>query len=93
MTVAVRSEVCPHCGVSLIGEPIPDRYRHHNTPDSPYFDPMEPTHDEQVATSGRCFCLPYGGATHFRREIAREDRDLDAGVEFICPDCGGRWSR
>lgn len=85
--------ICPHCRADLTGDPIPQRYRHHNTLDSPYFDPKEPTHDDQVARSGRCFCLPYGEATHYGREMAVVDPRLDRAVEFVCPDCAGRWPR
>ncbi len=33
----------------------------------------------------------YGGATHFRREVALYSREKDRTVGFQCPDCGGRW--
>ena len=35
----------------------------------------------------------YGDSTHFKREIAIYDRDLDMTVEWKCPDCGHRWPR
>lgn len=97
MTVA--AELCPHCGADLTGDPIPDRYRHHNVPGEPYFNPNEPTHGEQVSSSlkdglgERCFCLPWGDATHFSRKISVYDEWLDRTVEWVCPDCGGRWPR
>ncbi len=33
----------------------------------------------------------FNHTTHFRREIAIYDRDLDRTVAWQCPDCGGRW--
>ncbi|WP_079913006.1 hypothetical protein [Paenibacillus sp. 32352] len=33
------------------------------------------------------------GATHFSRKIAYYDEVLDRTTAFICPDCGGQWSR
>jgi hypothetical protein len=74
---------CPHCGTSLIGDPIPAEHREH-----------KPDHDEQVARSGRCFCLPYGDATHFRRVMGHEVRGIYDGVLYwSCPDCRLAWPR
>lgn len=92
---------CPHCGVSLIGDPIPEKYLHHNIPGDPYYNPNEPTCDEQKASwaqrhpgEDRCFCLPYGNITHFGRAIMVEIRGVyDGGLFYQCPDCGGRWHR
>jgi len=94
-------EVCPLCGANLIGDPVPEKYRHHNIPGDPYYNPNEHTHDEQVARSieyglgERCFCLPYGEeTTHFSRVIGIEDPTVyDGVIEWMCPDCGGRWPR
>lgn len=35
----------------------------------------------------------YGGDTHFRRVVARVDRDLDRVVAWICPDCHFEFER
>lgn len=87
------ADFCPHCGVSLVGDEIPDQYRHHNVPGEPYYNPNEPTHDEQVARYGHCFCLPWGEAIRWSRKIGLEDPVADRVVEWLCPDCGGRWPR
>lgn len=73
---------CPHCGVSLQGDPIPEEYLQHRE-------------DCDKAEKGRCFCLPYGdGKTHFRREIGVEIQGVYDGMLFyVCPDCGGAWHR
>lgn len=75
-----KPEHCPHCGVSLLGEPIPADRR--VTP-------------EQWASPDPAvrFSRPYApDQTHFRREIGYEDRDVYDGVLFwFCPDCGHAW--
>jgi len=35
----------------------------------------------------------YGDKTHFSRRIGISDPRLDRIVEWLCPDCGGRWNR
>jgi predicted RNA-binding Zn-ribbon protein involved in translation (DUF1610 family) len=59
-------DTCPHCGSSLIGDPIP----------------------AELVAAGH-----YGDSTHWRREIGIVDPDRDRVVEWVCPDCGGRWDR
>lgn len=85
--MAERYDSCPECSASFIGDPIPE-YPHHDDC------------DQQVARSmvmglgPRCFCKPYGDATHFRREIGHEVRGVYDGVLFwSCPDCGHAWPR
>ena len=56
------TDTCPHCGVSLIGDPIPENMREYYSP-------------------------PY----HWRRELGQYDTELDRVVEWMCPDCKGRW--
>lgn len=76
-------DACPHCGTSLQGAPVPDEHRQH-----------KPDHDEQVARYGRCYCLPYGDATHFRREVGIQVSGVYDGVLYwSCPDCGLAWPR
>ena len=55
---------CPACGVSWVGDPIPEAVREH-----------------------------YGGATHYRREIAVYSLDLDRTTHYHCPDCGTEFPR
>lgn len=45
-------------------------------------DPIPETHREH-----------FGGATHFRRVLARYDRELARTVEFQCPDCEAVFPR
>lgn len=79
----MTTDACPNCGTSLQGEVIPEQYRQHAD-----------DHDEQVARAGRCFCLPYGDATHFSRVIGHEVRGVYDGVLFwSCPDCRQAWPR
>jgi len=78
-----RPDHCPTCGVSLQGDPIPHEYRVHKDDCA-----------EQVARHGRCYCRPYGSATHFRREIGHEVPGVYDGVLFWhCPECGWAWPR
>ena len=35
----------------------------------------------------------FGGSTHFMRQIAIYDRDLDCTVGYKCPDGGHCWPR
>jgi hypothetical protein len=75
-------ETCPHCGVSLQGEPVPEHYLIHDSDCT----------SEQ--TGVRCFCLPYGKVTHFGRKIGIEVQGVYDGVLYWqCPDCGGKWHR
>jgi hypothetical protein len=95
------TETCPACNADLRGEPIPEKYRHHNVPGDPYFNPKDRTCEEQRASwasrypgEDRCFCLPYGDSTHFKRTIMVEIRGVyDGGLFLVCPDCGHAWHR
>lgn len=104
---------CPHCGTSLIGDPIPDKYLHHNIPGEPFYKEREPTCEESKArdqkrqeewnakyphwaspVQPRCFCLPYGEATNWRREIGHEIQGVYDGIlYYTCPDCEKAWNR
>ncbi len=35
----------------------------------------------------------YGGKTHYSRKIGVVNPVRDCVVEWLCPDCGGRWER
>jgi len=79
----MTADTCPHCAVSLQGDPIPAEHRVH-----------KPDHDAQVTRYGRCYCLPYGDKTHFSRIISHEIRGVYDGVLFwSCPDCRMAWVR
>lgn len=74
---------CPNCGTSLIGEPIPETYRTHRD-----------DHDDQVTRYGRCYCFPYGDATHFRLEVGVEIQGVyDGTLYWVCPSCDHAWPR
>lgn len=106
MSVAT-TETCPLCDADLRGDPIPEKYRHHNIPGEPFFNEERETCEEQRATNAawnakvgdsnrepRCFCLPYGDATHFKRGHIVEIRGVyDGGLYKVCPDCGGAYHR
>ncbi len=82
---------CPN-GCDLRGEPIPDRYF-----DAALHDVDPAHHAEAFARYGRCFCLPYGERAaedrFFSRLIGVSDPERDRIVEWLCPDCGERWTR
>lgn len=79
----MTTDNCPGCGTSLQGEPIAEEHRTH-----------KPDHDDQVALYGRCYCFPYGDATHFGRVIGIEVRGVYDGVLYwTCPDCNHAWPR
>lgn len=81
--MSAAAMTCPHCGSSMQGDPIPERYQQHAD-----------DHDEQVARNGRCFCLPYGDSTHFSRVMGHEVSGIYDGVLFwVCPDCHHAWPR
>ena len=86
MKVLEYGDNCPHCKVSLIGTPIP-KYEHR--------DDCEEQKDKWEALGyGRsCLCLPYGDATHFRREIGYETDVYDGVLYWVCPDCNMAWVR
>jgi hypothetical protein len=75
-------ENCPHCGVSLLGDPIDPAKVYteeeyalpwHDRPEGKYYPP---------------------GSTHFKRTIGVEIQGVYDGVLFYkCPDCNGRWHR
>lgn len=98
-----RINNCPHCDASLIGDPIPEEYRVHkddcdeqkanNAAFAKRMNEQFPHHPKR-SEEGQCFCLPYGEATHWRREIGHEIQGVYDGILFYtCPDCGWAWNR
>ncbi len=80
-------DACTNCEASFIGDPIPTY---------PHVEDCEEQKDRSEARGwGRkCFCLPYGDSTHFRREIGHEVPGVYDGILFwSCPDCGFAWPR
>ena len=85
--MSAQVDHCPHCGTSLLGDPIPD---------TPHRADCEEQKDRMEKMLGRrvCHCKPYGDATHFRREMGHEVSGVYDGILFwSCPDCGLAWPR
>lgn len=40
-------KTCPHCGVNLVGEPIPEQYRHHYAPETTHYMRQIGIYDER----------------------------------------------
>jgi hypothetical protein len=73
---------CPHCATDMRGDEIAECFRTHR--------------DDCALKDGRlrCFCFPYGEATHYSRVMGHEIRGVYDGVLFwSCPDCGLAWPR
>lgn len=93
--------ICPACGSDGQGEPVPDKYLHHNIPGEPWYDPKKEDCRDQKARwaarhpgEERCFCLPYGEITHFSRFILVEVLGVyDGGLYYVCPDCDHAFHR
>ncbi len=84
----LNNENCPHCGVSLQGEPIPEKSLTHKDGCDGF------SHESWSRPGDRCHCLIYGKVTHFGRKIGIEVRGVYDGVLYYqCPDCAGKWHR
>lgn len=83
----MNADNCTECGVSFVGDPIPE-YDHKDDCED---------HKDRSETRGwgrKCFCLPYGDSTHFRREMGHEVPGVYDGILYwSCPDCGFAWPR
>ena len=77
------SDTCPACKSDLTGDPIPEKYRVHK----------DDCAEQKARFEGRCYCFPYGDATHGSRRIGIYDRGRDRTVAWRCPDCGHQWDR
>lgn len=86
------ADICPNCRADFEGTPIPERYRVHNIPGTPFYDPKEPT-CPLLTGETKCFCLPYGDQTHFSRKIALYNPSADRATQWQCPDCHWVWTR
>lgn len=82
--LAPRVDNCPNCAASLIGDPVPEEHRTHKAD----------CEEQKVRFEGRCYCLPWGEITHFRREIGIEIPGVyDGTLYWLCRDCGWAWQR